>query len=180
MVEIPAEKLVLLSVPKIMKTNHNKPGTPMLRSRSAHHKFLEAINEWEGGERQDVKIAKYTKCDIKKRKLANGRPREDFFIQGLKRKVLEQENAIAKMKEDYKELEKRLISQTETIQFCKKAVEAEWDKRKDRLKDALMGECMKGAEQILQERIAAAVKGRREDINRIVLGIIKDKLNSLL
>ena len=177
-IDIPMEKHMLLLPPKIMKLNH-KPSTPMQRSKSVRNKYQEAINEWEGGERQDVKISKYTKCDIKQHTLANGGRREDFFIEGLKRRMLEQGRNIAKMKEEFKELEELLISQTETINYCKKGVESEWDKRKDKLKIELTEKFTKNFENLLRERLDVAIKERKGEFNQILLDLIKDQLNSL-
>jgi len=177
MIEIPAEKLAMLRLPKIMELNH-KPGAPMHRSKSAHeNKFID-MNEWEGGERHFIKIEKYMKNEIKKRKLANGRPKEDPLLASLKKQNVENKEIIEKLQSKSKELTDQLILQTETIQFSKKFAEQEFNRRKDKLKEKLTEICQENILKILDERILFALQKRKTDLNKIVLDLIKEKLSN--
>ena len=137
------------------------------------------MNEWEGDERQDIKIEKYSRADIKRLSSRNTRIKDDVAMKSLTKLVAEQKNVIEKLNEDYKELEKKIIFQADIIQSCKKCVENEWEERKEKLKDKLQEKWGKEFKQILNERMQSNLKSKAKDINRILISIISDKLKTI-
>ena len=180
MFEIPLEKQVL-HPPKIMQLNHKHEASGH-RSRSANNKkLLEAMNELEGIERHDVKIAKYTRSDLKKHKLSNGRPKDDnnkegSAIQELHRTLVEQEKIINQLNSTYETLELQLRAQTDLLQHCKKGIDAEWESRKDSLREQVIKENMDKFQDLIEERIKAVLSQRKAEISGFIVDLIKDKL----
>ncbi len=176
-IDIPLEKQMQL-LPKSM-TMKQKPGTNFHRSRSARSKKdLEGTNELDGGERQDVKIEKYTRSEMKRRGLVEGGQRSEAeTMQELQKAVVEQQNMVDIMTQKYKTLEMQMIAQTEIIQYCKKGVDAEWEERKEGLRARLVEEYMRDKfAGLLQERAKEALERRKGEIDACVMDIIAGRL----
>ncbi len=186
MYAIPAEmKHQMHLLPAVKEPNPNpKPESAVHRSRSVNTmKAQEAMNELEGIERQDVKINKYSRNDMKKRKLSNGRIvqveelKESAAIRGLKKTLLEQSVVIKRLTENYGILEKQLLSQGDLMQYCKKIVDEEWETRKNVLLDQVIREYLPSIETLIQARVKDAVMQRKEAIDECILSFIKAKIN---
>eukprot|EP00826_Nyctotherus_ovalis_P022712 TRINITY_DN17555_c0_g2_i1.p1 TRINITY_DN17555_c0_g2~~TRINITY_DN17555_c0_g2_i1.p1 ORF type:complete len:139 (+),score=45.23 TRINITY_DN17555_c0_g2_i1:100-516(+) len=134
------------------------------------------MNEWEGDEKHDVKIEKYTRADIKRLSSRNEKVKEEEIIKAFNKLIIEQKATVEKLSEDYKELEKKVVFQAEIIQACKKCVENEWDKKKEKLKEKLREKCSKEFKEVLSQRMDAAIKEKIPNINKVLMEIIANKL----
>ena len=136
------------------------------------------MNELEGIERQDVKIQKYSRSNMKNHKLANGKlcaaPGSSSALT-LQQRLAGQEALLQELTENYKALEQRLIAQTELIQHCKKVVNEEWEARKAELLEQLTLEYLPKLPSIFQERVLLDVQTRKQEIDQYLLERIKAK-----
>ena len=182
MYEIPIEKKYMQLIPKIKEPNQ-KPESSFRRSLSVDRaRMPEAMNELEGIERQDVKINKYSRNDMKKQKLSNGRilqpeeRKENAIIIGLEKRVLEQNITIKRLSENCKILEKQLLPSAELMQYCRKMVEEEWETHKNGLLDQVIREYLPKIEEGIQSGVLKAVMGRKEAIDECIIGFVKEKV----
>ena len=166
-------------LPRAIEPNQ-KQESSFHRSRSyINSSRAEAMNELEGIERQDVKIQKYSRSNMKNHKLANGKlcrtPGSPLNPTSMPQRVAEKEGQIDDLAQRYAVLEQRLIAQTELIQHCKKVVQEEWESRKPHLLQLLASTYLPQLDTILQERVLVAVLTRKPDIDQCILDKIKAK-----
>ena len=179
------EERMQFEVPKYKEPNKIFESS-IHRSHSAatkKKKSQEYMNELEGIERQDVKIMRYTRNDIKKSKLANGRVKqelsdESLIINGLHQKIEEQEHAINSLNEKYKQIEHQMLAQNEVIQYCKRTVDSEWKAREEELRKKLAEQCSEKFETLLEERVKYMIKQRKEEVTKLVLELATRGLNN--
>jgi len=144
---------------------------------------MRSQEELDGIETQNIKITTYGNNNIKKQKQSNGKALPNTALEDneelikLRNLDLEQKSIIKKLQENYRILEKQLLSKGDLVNYCKKIVDDEWNKKTSLLLDQIVREYLPLIESTVRDKLKEEFNLRNNVVYKRVTEFINDLSN---